>query len=377
MLRVLGVAVLAVAAVTALPQNSGASDVQTLLSDPPAAVPKPGIPVPDSDGIIVEDVVNVHKSAIILIMSTATPQGIHQRQLVRDTYLQPLNRSSPYALKREERRQFSAWFVVPRDLDNPASMVPIEAEGKLHGDILIVNPMTQSRKPDSFDVFGALVRWARVAYFERYDNLLITNDDSFVSIYNLRDYCAQLPRGEMHYHGYVNSFEPSPNDPIHKFYPPFVEAGTILMSYPVSELISRELSLIRHLPRYDITIGSFLMPYSSVKPTFSPKFVAELKHVYSAVAAPVVINHVSEEQMRLLSTPQFVDGKWVTPELPAQNAECQTRSVWVDPHPKDPEPLCTSLSANSKCSQSELARLKDSMTKEYERRTQEAEQLNP
>jgi hypothetical protein len=117
------------------------------------------------------------------------------------------------------------------------------------------------------------------------------------------------------------------------------------------QLLSREFGVMKQFPRVDVTIGHFFVPF--LKPFHSEQFISKLGSVYSAIATPVVISHVQPDLMKALSTPVLVNGHFSYPALPAQVEEMQSRSVFIDPHPKDDYPECDSLSSG-KCNFSNL-----------------------
>jgi len=305
---------------------------------------------PDEDGIIVEQVVNVQKSVIVLVHSLPNELGAVRRALIRESWLQCLNRSSDYALPTEIRRSVSVWFAVPRD---PSGLsADVEEEGKLNGDMLIINPPTNSSFAASrFEEIGSSLRWLRVAYFERYDFVLLVDDDGYVNIPNLLDFHDVHKSDKLFYSGGINSFERASDDYQHKYFAPFAELGSIILSADVIELLSREFGVMKQYPRPDITIGHFLMPY--LKPFNSNQFIAKLDSVYTEIGSPITISHIDAELMKYLSTPILVNGKYVYPPLPAQVQEMESRSVFIDPHPKDDYPECDNLSSG-KCNFSNL-----------------------
>jgi hypothetical protein len=220
----------------------------------------------------------------------------------------------------------------------------VEIEGKAHGDVLQINAPDTSAAPTRFEEFNALLRWLRVAYFERFDYVLCTEDDSFVSLFNLLPYLESHSSTKFFYGGFVNSFTEAPLSYQHKYFAPFAEQGTIVLSSQVVELLAQELGEAKPLSRFDATISHFLAPFTFGKPVHDQHFIGNIKNVYSAVQDPIVINHVDPEILRVLSTPTIgSDGKVTSPALPAQVEEMQSRSIFIDPHPKDQQPECDAM----------------------------------
>jgi len=310
------------------------------IQDSPGLAPKPGAPQPDSDGVSVEEIVNVKKKAIIVIVSGSTPDAAARRALVRETWMQALNRSSNLTLNSDDRRSVATWFMISSDPSNPAAMAAIEAEGKLTGDILLVDSVSANVKPDDLDVVGAVLRWLRVAYYQRYDLALITPDDTFVSLSNLLDFCTANENSTYFYGGYLNRYEIAAKSYGHKYYPPFVQMGTFLIGSDTAELISHRLPLLKHLPRWDATIGLYLSTYDVVTPISDPRFVPSLEKVYDPIFNVILVNHVTADQMRFLSRPHCVAGKCSTPMIPAITREFRSTYVYVDPYPTDHAPEC-------------------------------------
>jgi len=327
-------------AVNSTPQLEDQSTLSISVGDAPAIVKKPDPPTPSEDGVIVEQVVNVKKTALVIVTSFPTEEGAKSRQIIRDTWLQALNRTSPFAMDKEDRKRFNVWFAV----NTPSGDIleQVQNEGKLNGDMLLVSPAQMST---GFHRLVSLARWIRVAYYERFDYILFTNDDSFVSLYNLKDLCDHDITPDFFYGGFVNSFEKAPAEYGHTYYAPYVDEHTILISADVAEVISRELPFIRPLATADTTLGNFLSTYAHGKPHHIPTFVPNFKNTYSNIEKVVVAGHVTEELMRFLSNPVSEEGKWVTPALPAQIKEFSSRTVYVDPHPTGNEPACDGFSA--------------------------------
>jgi hypothetical protein len=325
------------------------------LGDAPALIPKPGPPEIAEDGTIVEEVVNVHKRAVIVVFSSATERGRYQRQVVRDTWMQPLNRSSEFALSSEQRRSFAVWFVVPY---NPTGL-SVEEEGKLHGDILLIKASDNTTQPSEFEVLGSVLRWARVAYFGHYDFVAVTQDTAFVSLMNLEHFCIENEQRKFLYTGSVNSYEKAPDYMENRYYTPFVQFGTMVVSQEVVELLARELASIRQLPRVDATIGAFLMTYEGGKAVHDKRFVASPKNTYEAVESPIIVNEMSLYDMMTLSKPALVNGHYETPAVPAKVEELTTRQIMINPHPTDAEPACDEM-ASSKCSLERLRAIDES-----------------
>jgi len=328
------------------------------MQDSPGLAPKPGAPNPDSEGISVEEVVNTRKRAVIVIMSNATIESMHARNAIRQTWLQALNRSSEYTLGPDDRKSFATWFMIARDNSNPAVMTMIEAEGRMHGDILVVDSVGGA-VPDLIDNVGAVLRWLRVAYYNRFDLAMITVDDTFVSMYNLLEFCKENEGKPYFYGGYVNRYEVAPVSFHHKYYTPFVESGTIIIGSETAELMSKYLTLLKHLPRYDATLGYFLSTYDVITPTHDSRFIPALDKVYEAVPNVIAINHVTPEQMLAFSKAKCSEGKCETPGLPAQVKEFKSTYVYVDPYPKGPIPECD---GSAKCALDALKAMEDQLT---------------
>lgn len=197
----------------------------------------------------------------------------------------------------------------------------------------------------------ALARWVRVAYHERFEFVLIVEDDTFVSLWGLNEFLGTCKDSPIFYAGGVNGFEPAPEEYKHKFYTPFAQRGTIVISSHVIEMLARDGSLLSHKFPFDVTLGHYLMTHST-PPTHSKQIIRSLKNVYQAVEAPLIIAGVSPAMMIALSTPIMVNGKWVSPTLPAQVEEIRTRGMFMDPHPKAPEPLCDLV--GGKCNKASL-----------------------
>jgi len=314
---------------------------QNLLGDAPSLTKKPTAPMPDADGLIKEEVVNVNKKAVVFIKSTQTEEGAKRRQLLRDTWMQSLNRTSDMTLPRDQRRSVAVWFYVIRDPSLPLEKQPVYEEGQKNGDLsFITAPEGMDHFPTPVEEMGALMRWVRVAYFERYDYVLVTDDDAFISVGRLLSFCDSNMDKPFFYSGFVNSFERAPEDYQHKYFAPFAQQGTIVLSRKVVELVAREIGLIRPLARGDTTLGHFLFPYMNGKPVHDGRFVANIKNVYSEIADPIVVKGVSPEVMMALARGE---------PLPAQTEEMKTRGMFIDPHPKDDFPECDSIEGVSRC----------------------------
>jgi len=289
--------------------------------------------------------VNVKKRAIIVIQSGSKPDSAARRALIRETWMQALNRSSNLTLNADDRRSVATWFMIPSDPSNPGAMAAIEAEGKLTGDILLVDSVSTTVKPDGLDVMGAVLRWLRVAYYQRYDLALVTPDDTFVSLANLLDFCKANENNTYFYGGYLNRYEIAPKSFGHKYYPPFVQDGTFLIGADAAELISHRLPLLKHLPRWDASIGLFLSTFQVVTPVSSPSFVPSLDKVYDPIENVILVNHVTADEMRALSRPHCFHGKCTTPVIPAVTREFKSTYVYVDPYPSEHVPECDGMDA--------------------------------
>eukprot|EP00301_Raphidiophrys_heterophryoidea_P019062 c4046_g1_i1.p1 GENE.c4046_g1_i1~~c4046_g1_i1.p1 ORF type:complete len:381 (-),score=79.05 c4046_g1_i1:55-1161(-) len=338
-----------------LPELRDQAALSISVGDPPGIVKKPDPPVPSEDGVVVEQVVNVKKTVVIFITSSATEEGAQRRQLIRNTWAQPLNRSSEFAFPMADRTRFTFWFVIDQS-SNSTINESVHTEGQKQGDIVLVTRDSAS----DFHRFVSIVRWLRIAYYERYDFALFTRDDCFVSLYNLKNLCDNTISKQFFYGGFVNSFEKAPQDYGHSYYAPYVDGRTILISADIIELIALELPHIQPLTAGDATLGHFLRTYEQGKPQHFPSFVPNFKKTYSAIDSIVVAGRVDEATMRFLSNPVVVAGKWTTPTLPPQTTEFNSRTVYVDPHPKGNEPACDGFE-NARCSLNALKAQQDVM----------------
>jgi hypothetical protein len=340
-----GVIVLAaiVSLCSALPSpRDDKGDIQNLLADAPGFALKDFTSsTPDDDGFLKADVVNVNKRVIVFVRSSQTEEGARRRALIRDTWLQPLNRTSPQSFTKDHRRAISVWFVVPRDPSRPVDNQTVTAEGQLNGDITIIasknSDSVAPHSPSLLEEVGAILRWIHVAYYQRFDFVLFTEDDAFVSLGRLETLCGSLLGSHSNggevliYAGFVNSFELAPESYHHKYFAPFVQSGTILMSRAVTELIARELGQVTTFPRFDATIGHFLVPFSDGKPTHIDKFVPNIKNTYEDVVDPVLVLGADEETMKTLNSGM---------PLPGFHKEMETRGIFIHPFPKDDQPEC-------------------------------------
>jgi len=311
---------------------------QVLVQTNDQGVTPPGEPEPDADGVVTAEIINVHKEGVILVQSSNTPQGAVKRQVIRDTWLQVLNRTSEVALPMNLRRSYVVWFVVPRV--DEASDAAVTAEGKKHGDVIFTKQAIPGA--DDMDKFVSLCRWLRVAYFGRYDYAAFLQDDGLVNIQNLHDY-LMLNGDEHFYGGFVNSFTKDPEDNGHDYYAPYVAKGTLVISAAYVEIISRDAMFIKHTgPTFDVGIGGFLQPFKNGAPVRIPGCVADITKVYSEVSTPIVINGLTPELMAALSKPPGI--------LPAQATEVQTMNFHINPHPTtDHEPLCSGMDDTGAC----------------------------
>jgi len=256
--------------------------------------------------------------------------------------MQALNRSSPYTVPPAMRKAYSVWFAVPQlngALANDTAALGLE--GKVYGDILEVNVSNSSSRSSKWDVYGALIRWVRIAYYQHFDYLVLTKDSSFVSIANLDEYLSTKPKGQLFYSGFVNSFENAPNGYGHDQYAPFVVDGTIVLSRESVELLAREFDLIKELPRADATLGSFFMTFDEAKPLHNNSFVAVVQNVYFPLQYPIIVNNCPKPMMIALSLPPLdKNGKPLPPiPVPAQT-NIATTQISIDPIPSGPEPAC-------------------------------------
>jgi hypothetical protein len=118
-------------------------------------------------------------------------------------------------------------------------------------------------------------RWLRVAYYQRYDWVLLVDDDSFVNIANLLDLHSHHKSEAFFYAGSINgsaqiirtkkieplcgncqsimfkiivkfSFERADQGYQHKYYAPFAELGTILLSTDLVEVRRVYYVFLRH-----------------------------------------------------------------------------------------------------------------------------------
>jgi hypothetical protein len=322
-----------------MPSRDADLGVQVLLGDAPGFALTTNPPIPDQDGFVTEEIVNQHKNVIIFIHSTQDWRGADRRSLIRSTWMQSLNRSSEQALQRDDRRSVAAWLYVSSSGSSSDEAAVVE-EGKKNGDITFVNPKQSQNGhvTTRLEQFAALLRWVRVAYNERFDFVLFVEDDSFVSIPRLLSLCQQNKNSPFFYGGFVNSFEAAPLSYEHKYYAPFVQQGTILISKNVVEVLAREIGLVTALPKWEATIANFLVSFSNGKPIHIDQFIGTLKNVYSVVPAPIVVNDMTPELMRLLNSGA---------PLPAQAEEMSTRGIFIDPHPKDYYKECDSLKGES------------------------------
>lgn len=325
---------------SALPSPRDAvAEVQNLLADAPGFALKDFTSTtPDSDGFLKADVVNVNKRVIVFIHSAQTEEGADRRALIRDTWLQPLNRTSPFSVTKDHRKAISVWFVIPRDKSRPVDNQTVTAEGQLNGDIAVItNDDKNDSKLSQLEAIAATLRWAHVAYYERFDFVLFTNDDAFVNLIRLEDLCtsflgANQTGGEAFvYAGFVNSFAIAPDSYHHKYFAPFAQSGTILMSRAASDLLAREIGQINPLTRYDATIGHFLAPFKDGKPVHVDKFVPDIKNTYEDVVDPILVLGVEASVMQSL---------FVGEPLAGFHKEMETRGIFIDPHPKDDYPEC-------------------------------------
>lgn len=297
----------------------------------------PGEPEPDADGVMTAEIINVQKEGVVLVQSSNTPDGALRRQIIRDTWLQALNRTSPLALPIAVRRAYVVWFVVPRADEAADALVTVE--GKKHGDVIFTKQAVEGA--DDMDKFVSLCRWLRVAYFGRYAYAAFLQDDGFVNLANLHDYLA-TDGDEYFYGGFVKSFTPDP-EPDHDYYAPYVAKGTLVISAAYVEIIARDAMFIKHTgDNYDIGLGGFLQPFTKGAPVRIPGCVADLSKVYVDILTPIVVNGLDAEMMLALSTPPGT--------LPAQAVEVQTMNFHINPHPTlDHEPLCTGMDDAGAC----------------------------
>lgn len=312
---------------------------QMLVQDQPLVSP-PGPPEPDADGVMTAEIVNVQKKAVILVQSTNDPTGAFRRQVIRDSWLQVLNRTSALSLPMKERRGFVVWFVVPRV--DEASDALVTEEGKKNGDIIFTKQAQEGA--DDMDKFVSVARWLRVAYFERFDYACFLQDNGFVNLENLGNYLDNNG-AEYFYGGHVSSFRKNTDDPsnANMYYAPFVSKGTLIVSAAFIEVLSRDAMYVKHIgSEYDVGLGAFLQPFKDGMPVRVPCCVADLNTVYEHIATPIVVNGVTPELMAALSTPPG--------ELPAQVSALETVNFHINPHPPtDSEPLCTGMDDSGAC----------------------------
>jgi len=184
---------------------------------------------------------------------------------------------------------------------------------------------------------AAVIRWIHVAYYNRFDFALFTEDVAFVSVDRLLSLCNNLLGSAADggstfvYAGFVNSFTLAPDTYGHKYYAPFAEAGTILMSRAVTELIAREIGLVQPLPRFDATIANFLAAFINGAPQHIDGFVPNIANTYDDIASPIIVLGADPDVMKALS-----EGR----PLIGANKEMETRGIYVNPYPKDEDPAC-------------------------------------
>lgn len=340
---------------SALPSpREATNDAQNLLAEAPGFSLKDPPTNADSTGFLKVDVVNVNKRVMVFVRSTQTEEGAQRRALIRDTWLQVLNRTSTVSLTKEHRKAISVWFIIPRDNSRSVDNQTVTPEGQLHGDISII--ASEGDKPiNDIDTMAAVLRWVNVAYFEKFDFLLFTNDDAYVNIERLETLCDNLlgshkDGGEAFvYAGFVNSFGAAPESYHHKYFAPFAQSGTILVSRSVTSLLAREIGQAVILPNVDATIGHFLVPFKDGKPVHIEKFVPDIKNTYEDVVDPIVVLGVDEETMRTLHAGN---------PLPGFHKEMETRGIFIDPHPKDDYPECNGIGGEG-CNMSSALRLLD------------------
>jgi len=326
---------LGVAVAAPLPSHVQLAGTQMLVHDQSGVLP-PGEPEPDADGIVAAEIVNVKKTGVVLIQSSSTPEGAIKRQVIRDTWLQALNRSSDIAVPISIRRAYVVWFVVARE--SPEQDALIEAEGKKHGDVIFTK--SNALDADDMDKFVSICRWLRVAYFERYDYGLFLQDDGYVNIQNLDDY-LKTNGDPWFYGGSVKSFTKDTEGP-NDYYAPYVGKGTMVISANFIETVSRDAMFIKHIgAEYDIGLGGFLQPFLKGPPVRIPGCVADLKTVYGPIENPIIVNGLSPELMAALAAGL---------PLPAQTTEIQTMKFTINPYPTtDREPLCDGMDDSGAC----------------------------
>ena len=194
-------------------------------------------------------------STFLLILVPVRPQGIHPRQLIRDTWLKGFeNRPEDVVLR----------FVIGNRSLEPDKLFELSEENGTHGDIVFVNASENSVAGLTNKTL-ALINWAH--YHAKFSYWMKCDDDTYVFIQNLLDELRKRPTTTKLYFGKIlvdspivrGTYKWADNDwNLAPVYLPFAMGGGYVVSHDLVAALSQQSSNLKWHINEDTAVGAWL-----------------------------------------------------------------------------------------------------------------------
>lgn len=202
-----------------------------------------------------DDTFDIWFSTFLLILVPVRPQGIHPRQLIRDTWLQGFkNRTEDVVLK----------FVIGNRSLEPDKLFELSEENGTHGDIVFVNA-SENDVAALTNKTLALINWAH--HHAKFSYWMKCDDDTYVFIQNLLDELRKRPTTTKLYFGKIlvdspivrGTYKWADNDwNLAPVYLPFAMGGGYVVSHDLVAALSQQGPRLKWHINEDTAVGAWL-----------------------------------------------------------------------------------------------------------------------